>query len=143
MSADLRVVLDTNVLVSAALWRQSAPGQVFEWVAGAGRLVVCEASLQELHKVLQRPKFDRIAARTQRLAFVDLVRIHGHPVEQQSQHHRAVQGACRDADDVLFLALALAAKAPTIVSGDDDLLTLHPWRGITICTPAHYLERAR
>ena len=64
------------------------------------------------------------------------------PVAVGQQHFQAARGACRDPDDELFLALALAADAETIVSGDDDLLILTPWRGIAICTPADYLARS-
>jgi len=46
---------------------------------------------------------------------------------------------CRDAKDNKYLELALAAGAETIVSGDDDLLVLDPWRGVRILLPADYL----
>lgn len=46
---------------------------------------------------------------------------------------------CRDAKDNRYLELALAAQASVIVSGDDDLLVLDPWRGIRIMKPAALL----
>ena len=46
---------------------------------------------------------------------------------------------CRDPKDDKYLELALAAGAETIVSSDDDLLVLHPWRGVRILRPADYL----
>ncbi len=49
---------------------------------------------------------------------------------------------CRDAKDNKYLELALAARATTIVSSDDDLLVLHPWRGVRILLPAVYLAEA-
>ena len=49
---------------------------------------------------------------------------------------------CRDPKDNKYLELALAAKATTIVSSDDDLLVLHPWRGVRILRPAEYLAGA-
>jgi putative PIN family toxin of toxin-antitoxin system len=48
---------------------------------------------------------------------------------------------CRDPKDDKYLELALAAGAETIVSSDDDLLVLHPWRGVHILRPADYLAR--
>src|SRR5271166_5935564 len=48
---------------------------------------------------------------------------------------------CRDATDNKYLELAIAARARTIVSGDRDLLVLHPWHGILILRPAEYLAR--
>ena len=49
---------------------------------------------------------------------------------------------CRDAKDNKYLELALAARAGVIVSGDADLLVLHPWRGVRILRPAEYLVEA-
>ena len=46
---------------------------------------------------------------------------------------------CRDPKDNKFLELALSGKADFIITGDDDLLNLHPWRGIAILSPADYL----
>ena len=47
--------------------------------------------------------------------------------------------ACRDPKDDKFLTLAVAANADYIVTGDDDLLVLHPFRGIQIIKPAEFL----
>ena len=54
-----------------------------------------------------------------------------------------IESACRDPKDnhFLALALALAAEADVLVSSDEDLLVLHPWRGIPIITPAEFLAR--
>ncbi len=49
---------------------------------------------------------------------------------------------CRDRKDDKYLELAFAARAATLVSSDDDLLVLHPWRGIRILRPAEYLAEA-
>lgn len=120
------VVLDTNVLVSAALWPHSPPGQALRRVVQSESLLACEESLAELERVLMRPKFDRFAPRETRGVFTALVRSHAEMVSVQTEHHAQAHGACRDPDDALFLALALAAQADTIVSGDADLLTLNP-----------------
>lgn len=135
------VVLDTNILVSAALWPQSAPGRVFRRVWQQGALVACVESVAELQRVLRRSKFDRIAPPGNRDAFAELVARNAATVDVLPRHHALAHGACRDADDNLFLALALAAEACTMVTGDADLLALHPWLGITVCTAASYLER--
>ncbi len=142
MSTTPLVVIDTNVLVSAALSPHSVPAQAFRRVLERERFAICEQSMAELQDVLSRDKFDRFTSRQRRMALLDLVRVHGVAFTVEPHDFAAVGPACRDPDDALFLALALAAQAQTIVSGDDDLLTLHPWRGITICTPAQYLERA-
>jgi uncharacterized protein len=48
---------------------------------------------------------------------------------------------CRDATDKKYLELVLSARAITLVSSDQDLLVLHPWRGIPILRRAEYLAR--
>jgi putative PIN family toxin of toxin-antitoxin system len=48
---------------------------------------------------------------------------------------------CRDHKDDKFLELALDGQADLLVTGDEDLLALHPWRGIPILSPADYLAR--
>jgi uncharacterized protein len=48
--------------------------------------------------------------------------------------------ACRDAKDDKFLELAVSGRAAYIISGDDDLLVLHPFRGIAIMTAAEFLQ---
>jgi predicted nucleic acid-binding protein len=53
----------------------------------------------------------------------------------------AVDPPCRDPRDNQFLALALAAEADVVVSSDEDLLALHPWRGIPVVMPAEFLSR--
>jgi predicted nucleic acid-binding protein len=47
---------------------------------------------------------------------------------------------CRDAKDNRYLELALAARAAVIVSGDEDLLVLNPWRGVRVLRPAQFLQ---
>ena len=48
---------------------------------------------------------------------------------------------CRDPTDNRYLELALAAGASAILTGDEDLLVLHPWRGIPVLRPAEFLRR--
>ena len=48
---------------------------------------------------------------------------------------------CRDPNDDKFLEVALNGKADLILTGDADLLGLHPWRDIIILSPADYLSR--
>jgi predicted nucleic acid-binding protein len=55
----------------------------------------------------------------------------------------AVQPPCRDPNDNMFLALARAVEADALISGDEDLLVLHPWNGIPILTPAEFLLKLK
>jgi predicted nucleic acid-binding protein len=56
--------------------------------------------------------------------------------------HAPVDPPCRDPKDNQFLALALVAEANLLISSDEDLLVLHPWRGIPIVTPALFLAQS-
>ena len=89
----------------------------------------------ELVEVLGRPKFDRYVSLEDRKHFLRLMgRISElgpiiHPVR-----------ACRDPKDDKFLELAVNGEASLIVTGDADLLSLHPFQQIAILTPADYLQ---
>ena len=76
-----------------------------------------------------------------RLAFIEIIRSEATLVEVVSSQPMDLTPPCRDANDIRFLALADAAHADVIVSSDQDLLVLHPWRGIAILTPAQFLEK--
>jgi predicted nucleic acid-binding protein len=52
-----------------------------------------------------------------------------------------VSPPCRDAKDNMLLALASVSQADVIVSSDNDLLVLHPWRGVSILTPSRFLTQ--
>lgn len=136
-AAQPAVVLDTNLLVSAALLPASASGQALLQAVRDHELAFSDATWDELHEVLHRSRFDRyfnpVARRTDYL----------HTLARTARwHHVAtVVADCRDVKDNKFLELALDARAGLIVSGDGDLLCLHPWRGIAIVTPAEFLGR--
>jgi putative PIN family toxin of toxin-antitoxin system len=84
------------------------------------------------------PKFDRYVSRARREALLDRLAPNVEIVEI-IQHVRA----CRDPKDDKFLELAINGSANVIVSGDEDLLSLHPFRGVDILSPASYLDRAK
>jgi len=71
------------------------------------------------------------------------MRRHVHLFAVQDADREAVASSCRDPKDTQFLALALAlaAEADALVSSDEDLLVLHPWRGIVIVTLAEFLAK--
>lgn len=91
----------------------------------------------ELIEVLHRPKLARFVGADQRETVLDLLR----SVSVWFEPQLRIQD-CRDAKDNKYLELALAADATVIVSSDEDLLILHPWRGIRIVRPADYLMLA-
>lgn len=121
MSTPLRVVLDTNVVLSALVFGGGLPGAVrAAWQNGTLRPLASAATVQELVRVLAYPKFRLSAAEQEELLadylpYVQTVRIPNPP---------PAVPACRDPLDELFMQLALAGKARVLVSGDRDLLAV-------------------
>jgi putative PIN family toxin of toxin-antitoxin system len=132
----LPLVVDTNVLVSSALFPESTPGKVFDHVQLVDTLLFSEPTFEELREVLNRPKFERYLDGVWRDRFLSRLRAGGSFVDIR----RTVQ-VCRDAKDDKFLDVAINGRADLIVTGDADLLALHPFEDIEIITPTAYLAR--
>jgi putative PIN family toxin of toxin-antitoxin system len=126
----VRIVLDTNVVISALLWR-GAPHQLLQAIRHHPAAQLCSSPilLEELTDVLMRPAASKRltaigktshAVLTDYLEAIELF----DPVQ--------LPPVSRDPDDDHVLACALAAHATCIVSGDRDLLTLDPFRDIRI-----------
>ena len=128
----MRVVVDTNVFISAALKESTWPGAVVRWLERFDGLLKTRATEREVFGVLQRP---RIAEDIVRLYSVRLQRLFT-GVELVAITE-AVTG-CRDPKDDKFLELAVNGRADVIVSGDADLLVLEAFRDIPILTPAAF-----
>ena len=130
----MRVVLDTNVLVSAALKQQSMPGLAALVVERRGGLLKSLATEEQLFEVVARPYFTSlIDPETQAW----LRKLMG-AAELVTTTERIT--ACRDPTDDKFLELAANGRADLIVSGDGDLLALNPFRNIAIITPAAFVQ---
>ena len=141
MSRNRRVVLDTSTLVSAALFTGSLPDQALSKALESFDLCVSIETLAELEQVLDREKFDRYRELELRRAFVKTIRRRSLLFAVDRDCLSAIDPPCRDAKDHQFLALVMAAEADLLVSSDEDLLVLHPWRGIPIIMPAEFLAR--
>jgi len=129
-----KFVLDSNVLVSAALFKDSIARQAFNKAAIDGQILVSEPVLAELRDVFSRPRFNRYLSSELRTAFLtDLL-----TVVEIVEITESI-AACRDPKDNKFLELAVDGQATCILSSDKDLLVLHPFQGIAIVTPADFL----
>jgi len=130
-----RIVVDTNCLVSRLLLADSTPARAVHKAVETGLLLVSESTMQELAEVLSRPKFDAYVGLEDRLKFIRML---GRVSEIVSISFPVRE--CADPNDDKFLEVALNGRAELIVSGDGDLLKLHPWRKIDILSPAEYLR---
>lgn len=131
----MRVVLDTNVLVSALLVSRSLPAQVLsQFREESWELIVSGTILEEYGRVLHRPRFH---------LSISLVEAVLNEIEKRSlkvipsQRWNAVP---EDPSDNEFLDVAVEADADFVVSGDQHLLDLRIFRGIPILTPAQFLR---
>ena len=131
-----RLVADTNALISRLLLPSSIPGRAVRKAVDTGILLVSEATMNELADVLARAKFDRYITLEDRQQFLRLL---GRLAEFVPVVYPV--RACRDPKDDKFLEVALNGKADLILTGDADLLVLHPWQKIDILFPAEYLKR--
>ena len=134
----MRAVVDTNVLVSAVILPGSQLGKILFYIRdGSFTLLYHSATLAELVRVLEssriQKRFGPIAADVQ--TTVELIVRYGELIEL-TQHF----ALCRDPKDDIFLDVAVAGQADVIVSGDKDLLALHPFGDIRILNPREFLH---
>ena len=128
----LRVVLDTNVLVSALVFRTGNPAALrTAWQAERIRPLASHQTASELIRVLSYPKFQLTDIERE-----DLLAEYLPWCESITVPADIVVPEVRDPDDRMFLRLALAGRADALFTGDDDLLSLAESFPITIVTPA-------
>lgn len=130
-----RYIVDTNVLISAALSEASLPRQVLDQVLADGVLLFSEVTFNELRDTLFRPKFNRYLRESTRVLFIATLVNHIEMITVQQQVH-----VCRDPKDNAVLDVALNGQATCIITGDQDLLELHPYQGMSILTPRDFLS---
>ncbi len=132
----IRVVLDTNTLISALLFSGTASRLVPLWQSRRIAVLVSKEILQEYLRVLAYPKFQlgdheiRALVEEELLPFAETIRV-----------RRRLAVVRRDPEDDKFLECAVAGRAKHLVTGDRDLRELGSFRGITILTVGEFLER--
>lgn len=135
MSNQLRLVFDTNTLVSSILIKDSTPDIAFEQARTSGIFLFSDSTFQELQSILERPKFDKYVSLSIRRQFI---------LKLQSEIEMVVVKEtieiCRDSKDDKLLEVAVNGQASHIITGDKDLLILNPFRDILIVTPSQFLQ---
>ena len=130
----MRVVVDTNVFISAGLKENSPPETAIHLVAASHLLLKSTITEQELFVTLARPRL------------MPLIDPHFRDWLRELMAAAALVNiteriaACRDLRDDKFLELAVNGRADLIVTGDGDLLALNPFRKIPIITPAEFVQ---
>lgn len=133
----MRLVLDTNIVVSGLIWG-GMPRRLLDLGRdGQAMLFTSGVLLDELANVLTRDKFEAMLA-TQGITPTFLMQRYGMLARLVTP--QTIERTVRDADDDAVIATALAAQAAGIVTGDSDLLALHPYKAIQILNPADAVQ---
>ncbi|HSE90202.1 MAG TPA: putative toxin-antitoxin system toxin component, PIN family [Candidatus Binatia bacterium] len=132
----MRVVLDTNVVVSALLFTGISSKLVPLWQGGVITALVSRSILEEYLRVLSYPKFKLSEGDIKGLIQEELL-----PYVEVVKPGRRLRVVDRDPSDDKFVECAVAGKARVIISGDKDLLSIGRYRKTLIQSPAQFLEK--
>jgi putative PIN family toxin of toxin-antitoxin system len=132
----IRVVLDTNVLISALLFKGELTRMVGLWQRGKMIPVISKETFDELRTVLEYPKFSLSRAEIKSLIEQEIL-----PFFEVVNVSKHVKGACRDPGDDKFISCALSANADYIVTGDRDLSDLKKYQSVRIIHASDFIKR--
>ena len=130
-----RVVLDTNVLISALLFRGGLSKIVGLWQKGKIIPVISKETFSELVTVLEYPKFSLTQEETDSIIKYEIL-----PYFEVVEVVKDVKGICRDPEDDKFISCAISGSADYIVSGDKDLFDLKQYKSIKIIKASDFLK---
>jgi putative PIN family toxin of toxin-antitoxin system len=128
-------VIDVNVLVSAFLFFDSKPRQALNKAQDLGLVLMSNSIFGELIEVISRPKFNRYLSQERKQELIDDLTGTALFIEPNQ-----VITECRDPKNNKYLELAITGNAECIVTGDQDLLILNPFRKIPIITVQEFLK---
>jgi len=133
-----RVVLDTNVLVSALLFRGELSKIVGLWQKGKIIPLISKETFSELRTVLGYPKFSLTQEERDYIIENEIL-----PYFEIVQVVKEVKGVCRDPEDDKFISCAISASADYIVSGDKDLFDLKQYKSAKIIKASDFLKKVK
>jgi len=130
-----RVVLDTNILVSALLFQAELAGIVDLWKKGRIIPVLSKETFTAFKAVLEYPKFSLTQQEIKVIIEEEVL-----PYFEVIEGTDNIKGICRDVDDDKFIACAVSASADFIVTGDKDLLDLGKYKSVKIISASVLLK---
>lgn len=143
--AALRLVLDTNVVISALVFQSAGLAPLRQhWKREVIKPLICRETAKELITALTYPKFalsldEQQALLGDYLPFCEAIKVNAIDDAESPAKVARRTPICRDPADEKFLILALAGGADRIVTGDKDLLILNGSEGLSIITPQELL----
>ncbi|MBM4135464.1 MAG: putative toxin-antitoxin system toxin component, PIN family [Nitrospira sp.] len=130
-----KVVLDTNILVSALLFKGDLAGIVDLWKRGRIIPVLSKETFAEFKAVLEYPKFSLTRQEMQLIIEEEVL-----PYFEIVEIIDKTKSICRDPDDDKFIACAVSASADFVVTGDKDLLDLGKYKSVRIINASMLLN---
>jgi uncharacterized protein len=132
----LKFIFDTNALISSALSPKSTNAEALKLALELGDVLISDETWKEFESVLFRAKFDpyfSIAVRRELLKKFQF--------RFKKELITTKVTICRDSKDNMFLSLALSSQANALISGDNDLLILHPFEKLEILTAREFISK--
>ncbi|MBI5873893.1 MAG: putative toxin-antitoxin system toxin component, PIN family [Candidatus Omnitrophica bacterium] len=139
MKKELRAVIDTNVIISAAIGKSAVFTKIYDSFVNSLFTPVLSVSLrEEIFGAVRKPSLRKYFRAEEMKRFRELIKVDTLLVTPSKKIV-----LCRDAKDNIVLEAALEAKADLIVTGDKDLLCLNPFQNIRIITPKEFVDRLK
>ena len=133
--AAVKIVLDTNILISSLLFKGELAGGVDLWKKGKIIPIFSRDTFDEFKTVLEYPKFSLTAQEMKVIIEEEVL-----PFFEVIEVADKIKGVCRDADDDKFIACAVSASADFIVTGDRDLLDIGRYKSVRILSVSEFLR---
>lgn len=133
---EIKVVLDTNVLLSALLFKGTVSRIVSLWKEGRIKPVFTRETFEEFQKALAYPKFSLLDEEIKTILLEEVL-----PFFEVVEIKKVVKGVCRDPDDDKFLSCAISASAVYLVSGDKSLVRLGHYKSVKILDVSSFLRK--
>ncbi|NHM28200.1 putative toxin-antitoxin system toxin component, PIN family [Desulfofundulus sp. TPOSR] len=135
----MRVVLDTNVVISGILIPNGPPGMIVDfWAKGKLTVVISQSLLEEYLEVLLRPRFNKVGTINERQGILEqFLDLENTVLVSPDFQLNVIEN---DPDDNRVLECALEGGVQYIVSGDEHLLALKEFQGIIIVSPAEFVK---
>lgn len=135
----MKIILDTNVVISGLLIPDGPPGKIVDlWVENRLKVVVCQALIKEYFDVLLPPKFKKLGTIIERQnLLMELLEMENSIFVFPKTRLDIIKS---DPEDNRVLECAVEGEVQYIISGDDHLLALKEFQGIVIVSPAAFLN---
>jgi len=131
----VRMVLDTNILISALLFKGELSRMVELWQTGKIVPILSKETFDELKTVLEYPKFSLSHSEVKSLIENEIL-----PFFEAADVTKQIKGACRDPEDDKFISCAISANADCIVTGDKDLTDLKKYEFVRIIHASGFIK---